>query len=53
MKTRINYIVCILLMLISIQSFAHKTAETNLVVTFENVKKGHQLVIKDANLLVV
>lgn len=53
MKTRINYIVCILLMLISVQSFAHNATETNLVVTFENVKKGHQLVIKDANLLVV
>ncbi|PTX64170.1 hypothetical protein C8N46_101781 [Kordia periserrulae] len=53
MKKRIHYIVCILLMLISVQSFAHRATETNLVVTFEKVKKGHELVIKDANLLIV
>lgn len=58
MKKRMKHIVCTGMMIVSMLSFANGTSSLDInkertVITFENVKKGHQLVIKDANLLVV
>lgn len=58
MKKRMNYIVCMVMMFVTMLSYADRTYsldthKESTILTFDNVKKGHQLVIKDANLLVV
>ncbi|MEM6685149.1 MAG: hypothetical protein AAF617_05075 [Bacteroidota bacterium] len=58
MKKRIHTIVCTVMMLSIMLSYANTISSLDLpnattVITFDKVKKGHQLVIKDANLLVV
>jgi len=58
MRKRMNQIVCMVLMIVAMQSYANRKYSLDIykestVITFNNVKKGHQLVIKDANLLVV
>lgn len=58
MKKRMNKIVLILMMTISVMSYANsmyavKTTKTNTVLTLNNVKKGNELIIKDTNLLVL
>ena len=58
MKKRMNKIVCMVMMTVTMLSYANRTYSLDThkegtIITFENVKKGHQLVIKDANLLVV
>lgn len=56
MKKRIQQLMCLLVFVVSTTSYASNShvsdkKKTRIVVTFDNVKKGHQLVIKDANLL--
>ena len=58
MKKSIKNIVCILVMVISISSYGSSTysldtKKESTVLTLSNVKKGHQLLIKDANFLVL
>jgi len=58
MKKSIKNIVCILVMIISITSYANSdysvnTKKGSTVLTLTNVKKGHQLIIKDTNFLVL
>lgn len=58
MKKRMNKIVCMVLMTVTMLSYANRTYSLDIhkegtIITFDNVKKGHQLVIKDTNLLVV
>ncbi len=58
MKKRMKNIVCMGMMIVSMLSFASGISSSDInkertVITFDNVKKGHQLVIKDANLLIV
>ncbi|WP_430410734.1 hypothetical protein [Kordia sp.] len=58
MKKSIKNIVCILLMIVSITSYANSdytlhTRKGSTVLTLANVKKGHQLLIKDTNFLVL
>ncbi|AXG69135.1 hypothetical protein KORDIASMS9_01354 [Kordia sp. SMS9] len=58
MNKRMKHIVCTGMMIVSMLSFANGTSSLDnhkepTVITFDNVKKGHQLVIKDANLLIV
>lgn len=58
MKKRMNKIVVILMMTISVMSYANnmfsvETTKTNTMLTLNNVKKGHELIIKDTNLLVL
>ncbi|WP_298424151.1 hypothetical protein [uncultured Kordia sp.] len=58
MKKSIKNIVSILIMIISITSYANSdysfdTRKGSTVLTLSNVKKGHQLLIKDTNFLVL
>ncbi|MEM6721318.1 MAG: hypothetical protein AAF611_18465 [Bacteroidota bacterium] len=58
MNKRMNKIVCMVMMIVTMLSYANRTYSLDIhkestILTFNNVKKGHQLVIKDANLLVV
>lgn len=58
MKKRIQKLVCLLLLAINMVSYAShsyvpSTKKTPTIVSFNNVKKGHQLIIKDANLLIL
>jgi hypothetical protein len=58
MKKRMHQIVCMLMMSMGIMSYANSTYsldnhKESTVLTLNNVKKGHQLVIKDANLLIL
>ncbi|MGH1387293.1 hypothetical protein [Kordia sp.] len=58
MKKRMNHIVCMIMMIVSMLSYANPTYsldthKESTILTFNNVKKGHQLVIKDTNLLIL
>ncbi|WP_298517291.1 hypothetical protein [uncultured Kordia sp.] len=58
MKKRMNQIVCMVMMTISMLTYANRTYSLDIhkegtILTFNNVKKGHQLVIKDTNLLIL
>ncbi|WP_420571421.1 hypothetical protein [Kordia sp.] len=58
MKKRMNNMVLILMMTISVMSYANSvysldTKKGNTVLTLNNVKEGHELIIKDTNLLVL
>ncbi len=58
MKNNIKNIVCIVVMAVGMMSYANnsfsfKTEKIKTVLTLTDVKKGHELLIKDTNLLVL